>query len=76
MPDPHPGEFWQSASGEPFYVERYDRYLCRLIVVDEHGAETERDVNGRVPGSRTYDDLVRPLVGCTSFPQRKREHSK
>ncbi len=69
---PRPGEFWLSADGQVLYVERFDRYLRRLIVVDEHGVESERNEEGlAVAGSKTYDDLVRRM-NCTSFLGKER----
>lgn len=69
---PMPTEFWLTRGGSVLYVERYDRYRQRLIVVDEHGTESERDVQGRaVAGGQTYDDLTRRL-NYTSFPVKER----
>jgi hypothetical protein len=67
-----PTEFWLTRGGEVLYVERYDKYRQRLIVVDVDGNESERDVRGRaVAGGQTYDDLTR-RVSYTSFPVKER----
>jgi hypothetical protein len=70
---PRPGEFWLSAGGQVLYVERFDRYLRRLIVVDSHGNEFNTDENGQCElNSRTYNDLIRRL-NYTSFPVTERQ---
>ena len=72
MPNPMPTEFWLTRGGEVRYVERYDRYTRKLVVVDENGNEFEHEPNGLFSASaRTYDDLVRRLE-YTSFPVKER----
>lgn len=69
---PFPTEFWVARDGAVYYVERYDNYRRKLIVVNESGEESERNKDGTVGGGRSYDDLTQELIGCTSFPMRKK----
>jgi hypothetical protein len=66
--NPYPGEFWLTRGGETVYVERYDRYLLRLIVIDKDGCEMLRDEKGRaLCNVETDGDLVEHLPSCSSF---------